>query len=69
MIEKAKWQIIGLAGAGAVLAMIFVAPSATPQPAPSGIMGCVYNSSLPSLANLQTTTLQCDVNGQLILAP
>ncbi len=39
------------------------------QPAPSEIAGCVYNSVLPTLADKQTVALQCDTNGQLILAP
>ena len=37
------------------------------QPAPGSFPGCVYNSSLPTLSNKQTTVLQCDVHGQLIL--
>ena len=55
-----------LLGAFAVLAAGYGALS---QPAPSGVIGCVYNAVLPTLANRQTTTLQCDSAGQLILAP
>lgn len=55
-------------GASGILAAGMVTYSLS-QNAPSEIAGCVYNSSLPTLSNLQTTTLQCDANGQLLLAP
>lgn len=34
---------------------------------PSSVPGCVYNSSLPTLTDRQTVTIQCDVNGRIIV--
>lgn len=32
---------------------------------PDSLPGCIYNASPPTLSDGQSTTLQCDVNGNL----
>ena len=34
---------------------------------PDSLPGCIYNSSAPTLTTGQSTTLQCDVNGRLLV--
>lgn len=63
-----KLLLIGLSAGVAAITLAEIGNYAFSQ-APSEIIGCVYNSSLPTLSDKQTTALQCDTNGQLILAP
>lgn len=35
--------------------------------APTSLPGCQYNASLPTLSDKQTTVLQCDSSGRLLL--
>lgn len=52
-----------------VLVTIFVAATiiGLRAQAPSGLPGCQYNASLPTLTTRQTTVLQCDSSGKLLL--
>jgi hypothetical protein len=53
----ATWIAIGSAAIGAAVAQSVRGPDTLP--------GCIYNASPPTLANGQSSTLQCDVNGNL----
>lgn len=57
-----KKQVIFVAGV-ALLALGYAAFS---QPAPQSFPGCVYRTSLPTLANRQTTAINCTINGAII---
>ena len=43
-------------------------PVAALAQVPQVVTGCVYNSSAPTVANLQSISLQCDDNGNLKIA-
>ena len=50
-------------------ALLFATPVYAQQTSPAQVNGCVYNSSLPTLTNGQSSVFQCDVNGKLLVSP
>jgi hypothetical protein len=60
-----RWSVLVLLAASAIIYGAITQLQS--QPAPSGVAGCVYNVTPPTLANRQTVVLQCDINGKLIL--
>jgi hypothetical protein len=62
-----RWSVLVLLAASAIIFGAITVTQLQSQPAPSGVAGCVYNVTPPTLANRQTVVLQCDINGKLIL--
>lgn len=52
-------------GLGAIALIGSYAVFVQAQAPTAGIPGCTYNSSAPTLSNLQSVGIQCDTNGQL----
>lgn len=52
---------------GLIFGIMATAAVAQLVQSPSQINGCVYNSSPPTLSNLQQSQFQCDSSGKLLL--
>jgi len=59
-----RWSVLVLLMAAAII-YAAVSQISLSQPGPSGIAGCVYNATLPTLADKQVTVIQCDINGKV----